>query len=276
MPNITWPGSAGAGAYTCDTGLEIYPGTAYGVMAQPVNSCTSEFATWQSISQTIKRYLPSTSATSVTYDTCANSWKFEAECVTFNRNSADCFTFNLPLSLTCTTTDVIYFPDGYIRATIGGYYNPLLSISERLKAIIDERCAPKILTNRKFMPNTQDIREIRARETLRRVIGEDKFRNFLKKGFVSVKGKSGKAYQIFPANGITNVYQGSIMVERLCVVLSGNFPPTDSIIMRYLLILNNEQHFRNLAIKHEVLVKKPIPVVDERNLVEIYKSLKAA
>ena len=120
-----------------------------------------------------------------------------------------------------------------------------------------------------------DIREQRARETLKRVVGDIKFSNFLRNGFISVKAKSGLIYQIFPGHGITSIYDQGKMTERLCVVLQGDFPPTDSLIMRYLLILNNEQQFRSLAIKHSVH-SQPIAIAKQevKSLSEIYKDLK--
>jgi hypothetical protein len=108
---------------------------------------------------------------------------------------------------------------------------------------------------------TTDIRETRARETLKRVLGDDKFKRFLKHGFVSVRAKSGLVYQIFPAHGITNVYRDGEHIERLCVVLRGSFPPTDSLIMRYLLILNDERDFRKHAIEHKVYPQKLQPTL---------------
>lgn len=150
------------------------------------------------------------------------------------------------------------------------------SVADRIRKIIAERCAPNFIRDRKALDHAPDIREIRARQTLRRVIGEDKFRDFIRKGFITVRGKSGKTYQIFPGHGITSVYVGGKMLERLCVVLSGNFPPTDSLIMRYLLILNNEDQFRSLAnvsgpsVPYKALPKEP----DKRTLVEIFKAFK--
>lgn len=149
----------------------------------------------------------------------------------------------------------------------------------RFREIIEGRCAPNIIIRnndrRKPLPMPADIREQRARETLRRVIGEQKFRNFVRTGFVSVRAKSGLVYQIFPGHGITCVFDQGQLVDRLCVVLQGNFPPTDSLIMRYLMILNNEQQFRSYAIKHtpraEVLT---IGEADMRPLAEIFKELK--
>jgi len=148
------------------------------------------------------------------------------------------------------------------------------------KKIIDSRCAPNIIIKqndrRKALPMPADVREQRARETLKRVVGERKFQNFLKAGFLSVKAKSGLVYQIFPGHGITCVFNQGQLVDRLCVVLQGGFPPTDSLIMRYLMILNNENQFRSYAIKHTPTVQVyQEGAVDTRSLAEIFKELKS-
>lgn len=154
---------------------------------------------------------------------------------------------------------------------------PHRSPQDRLREILQNRQAPMILGTRKGMSVPQDPREIRARETLRRVLGEDKFRRFIKHGFVSVQAKSGLVYQIFPGHGITNVYRNGEKVERLCVVLSGDFPPTDSIIMRYLLILNDEADFRKQAIQHHVSRSTPERLVTEpESLNDVWRRLKVA
>jgi len=83
-------------------------------------------------------------------------------------------------------------------------------------------------------------------------------------------------YQIFPGHGITCVYENGKMIERLCVVLRGDFPPTDSVIVRYLMALNNEDQLWGLAIKHGVSTYRPsanIRVADARPLTEIYADL---
>lgn len=151
-------------------------------------------------------------------------------------------------------------------------------IRDRMQKIIQNRYSPAIIIhNSKRQPLSlpADIREQRARETLKRVVGDIKFSNFLRNGFISVKAKSGLIYQIFPGHGITSIYDQGKMTERLCVVLQGDFPPTDSLIMRYLLILNNEQQFRSLAIKHSVH-SQPIAIAKQevKSLSEIYKDLK--
>lgn len=150
-----------------------------------------------------------------------------------------------------------------------------LSVGDRLRQMMQARQGPMLLVTRDPLKAAADDRERRARETLQRVLGEDKFRNFLRCGFVSVRAKSGLTYQIFPGHGITCVYRDGQMVERLCVVLTGDFPPTDSLIMRYLIILNNEDQFRSKAVKHPVKERKQPAQIDLRTLPEIYRELRA-
>lgn len=150
------------------------------------------------------------------------------------------------------------------------------SPTDRLRDIIRQRQAPAVhVKNTDPIMPPKDFREQAARQTLRRVIGERGYRDFLSKGFVSVRAKSGDVYQLFPGHEITRVYRDGKQIERLCVVLKGDFPPTDSLIMRYLIILNDEAEFRRHAIRHAVLAPrlggKP---VDQRSLSEIYRELK--
>jgi hypothetical protein len=66
-----------------------------------------------------------------------------------------------------------------------------LSVSDRLRQMMQDRQGPMILVTRNPLQAAADERERRARETLCRVVGEEKFRNFLRCGFVSVRAKSG-------------------------------------------------------------------------------------
>lgn len=129
---------------------------------------------------------------------------------------------------------------------------PLIDPQNRLRDIIKKRQSPAIIRSRQSENHISDPREMRARETLRRVLGSNKYQRFLRDGFISVRAKSGLIYQIFPSYKMTNVFDRGKCIETLCVVLNGDFPPTDSLIMRYLLILNDEREFRKLAIKHSV------------------------
>jgi hypothetical protein len=203
-------------------------------------------------------------------DNCATNDNYSTwlECDTYGSTAATTVKVKRLITDACE--------NWYYRWGAGEYKTVRKSPEQKLREILQRRQSPLVITSRKSMPEPSDIREIRARETLKRVLGDDKFKSFLKKGFISVRAKSGLVYQIFPAHGITAVYRDGEMTERLCVVLKGDFPPTDSIIMRYLLILNDERDFRKHAIKHQIIQKKAAPAVDDRSLPEIWKGLKVA
>lgn len=155
-----------------------------------------------------------------------------------------------------------------------------MSAIERMVAIIKGRVKISItMPSRRRpigLPRTE--KERRARETLALVIGDLKYRKYLKTSMVSVQAKSGKVYVICPGHDFTSVFYGGQQVQQLCVVLKGNFPPTDSVIVRYLMILNNEQQFRDLAIgqgnhkDQRFEIKQP----ESKNLIQIYQSMKQA
>ena len=146
-----------------------------------------------------------------------------------------------------------------------------------MRGIIQSRMAPRIITSRTPM-RRPDAREIRARETLKLILTDEEYRGFLKNGFVSIVAKSGLIYQVFPGHGITCVYDRGKMIERLCVVLRGDYTETDSVIMRCLLILNDEAEFKKHAIKHGSISRQPMEVaaVDDRPLTELFQGLRAA
>lgn len=190
---------------------------------------------------------------------------------------------------TATSSDFIYYNDGIVSDYVCYDYDGIVAqpktASERLKEIIRTRMTPGIIVHgreeiltpvRKSLQLPNDERERRARETLCRVIGQQRFRDFLQKGFVSAKNSlSGMIYQIFPGHGITCVYQGGKMIERLCVVLPHGYAPTDSVIVRYLLALNNEQKLWDMGIKHGPIKKTAkTRKLDVRPLVEIMQELK--
>jgi hypothetical protein len=133
------------------------------------------------------------------------------------------------------------------------WYGSVKSRKESIQEMLKRRQFPAIRSRLRPPGHTEDIREVRARDTLRRCIGDRAYQRFLTKGNICVRAKSGLVYQISPGNGLTRVYKDGVCIERMCVVLSGNFPPTDSLIARFLIIVNNEQLFRSKAnISHSV------------------------
>ncbi len=194
--------------------------------------------------------------------------------------SDDYHSLNYSIYTDSWTTGTISYGDYISDEWTAGVLAPQTPL-ERMREILRTRQTPMIHVPRDSsrqplrLPN--DVREDRARATLRCVLGEIQFRQFLKNGFITVRAKSGLLYQVYPGHGMTAVFDKGKMVDKLCIVLSGNFPPTDSVIMRYLMILNDEQAFRKLAIAHTVTQRKVrTRQFDDRPLPEILAELRAA
>jgi hypothetical protein len=191
-----------------------------------------------------------------------------------------------------TTTSNIYYDyedcttqgSGWVQLAQGRGWaqlapRPLLDPQARLREIMAARQGPAIHVRPTKYYNPADERELRARETLRRVIGDQNYRYFLRTGFINVRGKSGILYRICKGH-MVDAYKGGKLVERLCVYLKGDFPPADELITKFLMILNNEEQFRALSnisrgygsARHLTVQPKP----DTRPLPEILRELKAA
>lgn len=154
---------------------------------------------------------------------------------------------------------------------------PQLTVSEQFRQILQSRQTPAFILSRTPVKIATELREKRARETLRRILGDEKFQKFIRNGFVSVQGKSGRIYQIYPGHGMTVVYNHGTPIEKLCVVLDGNFTPTDSLITRYIMILHDEDQFRSFANVWKAFAKsKQQQHIDIRPLPQILQSLKIA
>lgn len=192
--------------------------------------------------------------------------------VTFEPTLKACNTWNdYYIKYSNTGTGFFYYSD------FCGITKPPPTMKELLAEAIKQRMAPSIIVRNKHLSPTLDIREIRARETLQRVVGEVKYRDFLKKGYVSAfNRKSGRTYQIFPGHGMTRVYEKGRMIQKLCVVLTGDFPPTDSVIIRYLMALKDEKTLWTLSNKHVATQQsnKGIEIPTEKNLINIFQNLK--
>lgn len=201
-------------------------------------------------------------------------------------NKEDWGTSYSDLCLIKTNNTIRYYEQN--TATLTGLYSkygteweaPIVTPEERMRQMIQARMAPVFHRRRRSLSIAMDVREERARQTLRRIIGEQAYRKFMRDGFITVVPKSGLTYRIFPGDGMTEVYDRGIMVDRLCVVLQGNFPSTDSLLMRYLLILNDEGEFSSYAVKHHVPQntgsKLVFPAQEVQSLTEAWAKLKVA
>ena len=89
--------------------------------------------------------------------------------------------------------------------------------------------------------------EMKARALLKRLIGGVEYKRYLKNGFVNFSGKDGYIYQVYPGEMFTRVWYEGKEDAGLCVVFSrrGHMnPPTDSLVMRLLLLQDGEYTFR--------------------------------
>lgn len=167
---------------------------------------------------------------------------------------------------------------GYYRWTKGEaeWVKPVVDPMARMREIIRSRQAPTILVARAGAGQPVDDREFRARETLRRMIGDEAFLKFLKKGFVSVRAKSGRIYQVFPGHASTVVWENGKPIKSICVYLQGGFAPTDEVIMRYILITTDEEDFwkRGNVWNAYPKSKQQARTIDFRPLPEILAELK--
>lgn len=151
----------------------------------------------------------------------------------------------------------------------------------QMRRIIQHRQAPYAITSNKAARfehmQTVDLREMAARKTLLRMIGDKAYSAFLRKGCLTIKGSSGKHYRIYTGHQVTEVYDKNIHLENLCVVLDGKFCATDSLIMRMILIMNDESAFRQTAnVTKPYSRRRPVEatVRPQKSLVEIYRKIK--
>jgi hypothetical protein len=149
--------------------------------------------------------------------------------------------------------------------------------ADSIRELIRARQTPFIVTHRRVVRPT-DTREFRARETLCRMIGDKAFHDYVRKGFTSVRAKSGRVYQIFPGDKMTVVWEDGKAIQNLCVDLRGGFAPTDSVIMRLILVQTDEADFWAKSNKSAVYTganRTNQATIDFRPLPEIFAELKA-
>lgn len=105
--------------------------------------------------------------------------------------------------------------------------------------------------------------EEKARRLLQRIIGFQRYARYIRDGFVNYQGKSGRVYQIFPGTTHMPVWFKGKMVEKLCLCIQDyKVPPTDSVVMRLLMLEHSEAEFRAQANIHKA-GKMDQQIIDE-------------
>ena len=220
---------------------------------------SSKIKVGNSIENIIKDY---TYATDETNDL---TWNLNYE---INSTSADALYVTVPEyeeTITATGSANVIITYGAGAATVDYNYvtTKPLTKEEQIRQQLRQKLVPQILIRRFGIGHTGKDSEKKAREALRAIIGDQRFQRYLKHGFITVKGQSGLVYQIFPGHTMTRVWRNGQPVEKLCVVFcDSSVPPTDSVIMRLLMVLDSEEEFRqksNIMGFSEHEAKQPLP-----------------
>jgi len=115
-------------------------------------------------------------------------------------------------------------------------------------ARLRQNLMPVIIGTRFGTGHAKAQNEKKARELLHGLVGDRQFRRYLKHGFITLRGKSGLVYQIFPGGSMTRVWKKGKQIEKLCVVMAdSSIPPSDSVVMRLLMLMDCEKSFRKVA-----------------------------
>lgn len=123
-------------------------------------------------------------------------------------------------------------------------------LRERLR----KQMTPEIITkNGQLWGIELTAEEMRARSLLYDLVGDRAFRRYLKRGFIMVEGKNGTLYKISGGHHrivsyVRNTEGKYEPFESYCVVFKDwQLPFTDGVIMRKLLVENDEFALRKLA-----------------------------
>jgi hypothetical protein len=143
---------------------------------------------------------------------------------------------------------------------IGSYINypcNLYTIEQKIDPIVQKRI--KIRNNLNIIVNSraQNLRDIPenewiAMQTLREMITESAYRKYIRDGFITVQGQSGKIYQIFRNRNHHKVYYKGELFEEICVRLKGDVPPTDNVIAFKTMIEVDEESFAILGNRYNM------------------------
>lgn len=91
-----------------------------------------------------------------------------------------------------------------------------------------------------------------AMQTLRSMITETEYRKYVKDGFISIKGQSGKVYKVSKNSWHTKVFLKGDLIEEICVRLKGDMPPTDNVIAFKTIIETDEEYFASLGNRYNM------------------------
>jgi len=150
-----------------------------------------------------------------------------------------------------TSTSTYYYNYNYDYVTGASDFDKKTSHRNRIRRQLMPTEQPQ---NAALLACNSNPAELRARGLLREIIGAEEFRNYLRRGFVTVKGRSGMIYRVSGGHNVIYSYVRNSKgkyekFESICVVFKDgvNLPYSDWVVMRILLVQNDEFALRKVA-----------------------------
>lgn len=145
----------------------------------------------------------------------------------------------------------IYVCTGRIDIDLQGFNFQLDPKERKRQELLRRRMEkiPQLRVTRFGLGLPETVAEAKARELLRSFIGGERFRRYLKDGFITVKSpRTGLIYQIFPGHKSVIVRDKGRRTASCCIVFKDHdLPPTDWVVMRLSLIVADETTFYEKA-----------------------------
>lgn len=165
-------------------------------------------------------------------DIYLNGFYEENSTIYFNTSATTCgYT-------TVTSTSI----DGRVVAitygSTGNYYSigshidsPAIRAEIKKQDFLDKmRRSLSISPRRLGLESPKSPSEMKARDTLRDLISERDWRNYVMNGFLMIQGPSGKRYQVFNDQRRIRVFEGRENTYELCIHTDRQCPPTDHVL----------------------------------------------
>lgn len=98
-----------------------------------------------------------------------------------------------------------------------------------------------------------DDAERRAQQLLKTLVSPEEFKRYLKRGFITERGPTGRVYQIFGGYDRVRVFDGNKPSEFVCIVFkTSGMPHTDWVVMRLLMIRFSEEEFLKIGVRSRI------------------------
>ena len=152
---------------------------------------------------------------------------------------------------------------------------PTSSVAVAIKRALKRNSIAAVLGTRQEMLAIQvSVAETKARNTLRDALSEKEFRKYLINGFIMIKGKSGKWYQVFNKQKHIKVYERGKLIKELCIHTEGCCPPTDHVLNMKIMLECDEQTVWDNSNTSNPTILKDFQQENNTNIVNLFGKLK--